>query len=69
MVKNTHVKILLLQKNKTQRDICNLFSIDPGTLSKNISGERKTASIREKVADFLDMPYEEVWGPVDAPTE
>lgn len=64
-MKNSKVKRLIMDLGVTQEDISKKYDVDKGNLSKVISGQRRTQSVRRIVAEYLGLEYSEVWGLTD----
>jgi len=59
---NIKLKIVLLERSITQRDLAFGTNIDESRISRIIKGyEKPTSEMQEEIADFLDMEIEELF--------
>ena len=58
---NMRLKTILFEKGMTQRQLAFGTGIDEGLISKAVRYSMTTAEMRERIADFLDVPRNELF--------
>ncbi len=59
---NRKVKSLLIKNGIKQADIARELGFTRGTVSGAINGHHQSHTVKQKVADMLQIDYEKLWG-------
>jgi transcriptional regulator with XRE-family HTH domain len=63
MYRDEVIRAIKAAKGLTNQEICDGAGVSPMTLGKILAGKRNIEMISlEKVADFLEIPYEDLFG-------
>lgn len=57
-----YIKGLMAMRNIKSVQIAHHLGVTPSAVSLVISGKQRSRRVQQAIADFLNMPYDEVWG-------
>lgn len=62
------IRILIQAREEDIKDVATAIREDADRISDTISRNRKNRKIRRKLSEYLNLPYEKLWGEEDRVT-